>query len=113
MLNTLLGGVFLDILKNEWLGIVASAFVLVSFLTSNQIRTRLINLVGCVVFVVYGLILPAYSTAFMNAALIIVHIVYLVKDFKARKRLKTVNQEESSLAVENTDEVNDTTNLSE
>ena len=86
MINSLLGGVFLDILKNEWLGIIASAFVLISFLTSNQIRTRIINLVGCVVFVVYGMILPAYSTAFMNAALIIVHIVYLVKDFKARKQ---------------------------
>ena len=104
MLNTLLGGAFLDILKNEWLGIVASAFVLISFLTSNQIRTRIINLVGCVVFVIYGLILPAYSTAFMNAALIIVHIIYLTKDFKARKKQKSeMNEQSTQTAVEHTE----------
>lgn len=86
MLFSSLGVTFIEILKNEWLGIIASAIVLISFLTSNQIKTRIINLVGCVVFVVYGIILPAYSTAFMNAALIVVHIVYLVKDFKQRKK---------------------------
>ena len=79
---------FVEILKNEWLGIVASAIVLISFLTSNQIKTRIINMVGCTVFVVYGILLPAYSTAFMNAALLIVHIVYLTKYFIKRRKEK-------------------------
>ena len=118
MINTLLGNAFLDILKNEWLGILASAFVLISFLTSNQIRTRIINLVGCVVFVIYGLILPAYSTAFMNAALIVVHIVYLVKDFKARKKNKetvVVNIEQNATQQVNisNEEKGDTANKAE
>ena len=111
MIYTLLGSALLDILKNEWLGIIASAFVLVSFLTSNQIRTRIINLVGCVVFVIYGLILPAYSTAFMNAALIVVHIVYLVKDFKARKKNNnaiTVNADQDATNEENSKATNST-----
>lgn len=86
MINSLLGSAFLDILKNEWLGIVASAFILVSFLFTKQTITRIINMIGCVVFVVYGLLLPTYSTAFMNGALFIVHIVYLIKDYLARKK---------------------------
>ena len=86
MLNTLLDGAFLDILRNEWLGIVASAFILISFLFTKQTITRLINMVGCIVFVIYGLLLPTYSTAFMNGALFIVHVVYLVKDYLARKK---------------------------
>ena len=100
---TLLSSAFVDILKNEWLGLLASAFILVSFLTTNQTKTRLINMVGCVIFVVYGFILPAYSTAFMNAALFIVHVVYLTKDFlKERKEKseapKSVDDEQSETA---------------
>ena len=85
---------FLEILENEWLGIVASVFILVSFLTTNQIKTRIINFVGCVVFVVYGFLLPAYSTAFMNLAMIVVHIVFLTKYFVKRKREKAPKDEE-------------------
>lgn len=80
---------FVDILKNEWLGIIASAIVLVSFLTSNQIKTRIINMIGCIVFVIYGLLLPAYSTAFMNFALLVVHIVFLTKYLIKRRKQNT------------------------
>ncbi|MDE6676370.1 MAG: hypothetical protein K2K12_01480 [Clostridia bacterium] len=91
---SILGVSFLDILKNEWLGIIASAFILISFLFSNQIITRMINAVGCVVFVVYGFLLPAYSTAFMNAALLVVHAVFLIKYIiKKRKEKKAPTEE--------------------
>ena len=92
---SLLGISFLEILQNEWLGMIASAIVLISFLTSNQIKTRIINSVGCVVFVVYGLILPAYSTAFMNAAMLVVHIVFLTKYFVKRRKEKSATHEEN------------------
>ena len=92
--------------KNEWLGLIASAFILVSFLTRNQTKTRLINLVGCVAFVVYGFLIKAYSTSIMNAALIIVHIVYLVKDFQKSKQGKeqpqVVSDETESATAEPT-----------
>lgn len=90
---SLLGVTFLEILQNEWLGIIASAIVLISFLMSNQITTRIINMVGCVVFVIYGMILPAYSTAFMNFALLIVHIVFLTKHFIKRRKEKSSAEE--------------------
>ena len=97
MLISLLGVSFIEILKNEWLGLIASAVVLISFLFSNQIKTRIINMVGCVVFVVYGMLLPAYSTAFMNFALLIVHIVFLTKHFiKRRKEKNSANEEKDA-----------------
>ena len=86
----------LEILKNEWLGLLASVVVLVSFLTSNQIKTRIINSVGCVIFVVYGFLLPAYSTALMNGAMLIVHAVFLIKHFVKKskeKKLKLLEKE--------------------
>ena len=95
MTLSLLGISFVEILKNEWLGLIASAFILVSFLTSNQIKTRIINSVGCVVFVVYGFLLPTYSTAFMNAAMLVVHAVFLIKYMiKKRKEKKPEEQKE-------------------
>ena len=90
---SLLANAFVDVLKNEWLGLLASAFILASFLTNNQVKTRLINMVGCVIFVVYGCILPAYSTAFMNGALFVVHIVYLTRDFLKAKKAKAAKQQ--------------------
>lgn len=91
---SLLGTSFIEILQNEWLGIIASTLVLVSFLTSNQIKTRIINLVGCVVFIIYGFLLPAYSTAFMNIAMIIVHVVFLTKYFIKHRKEKQVENVE-------------------
>ena len=94
-MNLSLAGVsFVEILQNEWLGIIASAIVLVSFLTTNQIKTRIINSVGCVVFIIYGLMLPAYATAFMNTAVLAVHIVFLIKHFIKRHKEKHTEAEE-------------------
>lgn len=88
MILSLLETSFVEILKNEWIGLVASAIILVSFLTSNQIKTRIINSVGCVVFVVYGILLPSYSTAFMNSAMLIVHAVFLTKYIINKRKQK-------------------------
>ena len=97
---SLLGMSFVDILKNEWLGLIASAFILISFLTSNQIKTRIINSVGCVIFVVYGILLPTYSTAFMNGAMLIVHAVFLTKYLvKKRKEKKPATEEKKEEQV--------------
>ena len=96
MLTSLLETTFLEFLQNEWLGLVASAIVLISFLTSNQIKTRIINMAGCIAFVIYGLLLPAYSTAFMNFALVIVHIVFLTKHFIKRRKEKNSEHNENN-----------------
>lgn len=83
---------FAEFMKDEWLGLVASTFVLVSFLMTNQIKTRMINMVGCIAFVIYGILLPSYSTAIMNGGVFIVHVVFLIKHFvKKRKEKEAVN----------------------
>ena len=97
---------FAQFMQDEWLGLVASAFVLISFLTSNQIKTRLINMVGCIAWVIYGFLLPAYSTAIMNGAVFIVHIVFLTKHFLKLKKEKNAKQEniEETKTDDNTEE---------
>ena len=97
---SLLATTFAEFMKNEWLGLVASALVLVSFLMTNQIKTRLINMVGCIAFVVYGLLLPSYSTAIMNFGVFVVHIVFITKHFVKLRKEKNAPEEVSS-ATEN------------
>lgn len=79
----------------EGIGILASAFVLVSFLMSNERKIRLINIVGAVIFVVYGLLIQAYATSVMNFALIIVHIVKLVREKQKQNNSQTVSDNDT------------------
>lgn len=63
----------------EVLGVIASLMVLISFLMKNIKLIRIINIFGAVIFVIYGILINSIATWFLNSALIIVHIVYLVK----------------------------------
>ena len=80
----------------ELIGIVSTVLILFSMLfktttLKGDIRMRVLNLAGSAVFVVYGCLLPAISTAVLNGALVIVniyHLVMLVRENKAQKNDK-------------------------
>ena len=63
----------------EWMGLLAAALVLVSFLMKDERTIRIVNIVGAVVFVVYGILIKSASVWVMNFALVAVHIARLVK----------------------------------
>ena len=64
----------------EVIGIFASIIVLLSFIMKDIKSIRIINISGSVLFVVYGILINSFATWFLNGALIIVHIVYLIKN---------------------------------
>ena len=45
----------------------------------STVMMRLTNLIGSAIFVVYGCLLPAYSTAFMKGMLILINTSHLIK----------------------------------
>ena len=74
----------------ELIGITATLLILVSMLFptlsyKGSLLMRILNLIGSAVFVVYGCLLPAISTALLNGALIIVNGVHLYKLIKEHK----------------------------
>ena len=73
----------------ELIGILGSVFVLISFLMKDILVIRIINIVGSVIFIVYGIIIGAMATWFVNAALIVVHIIYIIRELKNKKN-KTI-----------------------
>ena len=63
----------------EVIGYLGSLFVLASFILKDIKWIRIVNIVGAVFFVIYGVYTETWATAFMNFALVLVHIFYLVK----------------------------------
>lgn len=62
----------------ELLGLLATVFVLVSFLFKDLKTIRRINIAGCVLFVAYGIAIHSWSVWILNGALAIIHIVKLI-----------------------------------
>ncbi|MEA3286371.1 MAG: hypothetical protein U9Q77_03200 [Candidatus Marinimicrobia bacterium] len=63
----------------EWLGYVASVVVAVSLTMTNIKRLRLINLLGAIAFMIYGVVLSLYPVMIVNAFIVGINIYYLVR----------------------------------
>ena len=63
----------------EILGTIASIIVLISFLMKDEKGIRKVNIIGALVFVIYGIGISAFSVWFLNGALFIIHIYKLIK----------------------------------
>ncbi len=69
----------------EIIGYLASAFIVSSLLIANIKYLRYINMIGCLLFVAYGLMIAAYPVAIMNAIAAFINIYHLIKLNKKRK----------------------------
>ena len=69
----------------EWVGYLASLGVLISFLMKNIKTLRIVNTLGCFLFVIYGFVLPQISWPIVvtNLAIIGINSVYLIKASRA------------------------------
>jgi hypothetical protein len=63
----------------EYVGYAASALVLVSFLMKDIRVLRIINSVGCVLFILYGALLFSIPVIVTNVAIVIINLFYLFR----------------------------------
>lgn len=69
----------LGITLTEWIGYIAMAALLVSFMMKDVTKLRIINSVGCGLFVAYGILLDiAWPIVITNTAIICINAYYLV-----------------------------------
>ncbi|MBR5896064.1 MAG: hypothetical protein IKZ39_00420 [Lachnospiraceae bacterium] len=61
----------------ETIGYVGTALVLISFLMTSVYKLRIINTIGSLVSVVYGVIMQVYPTVVLNTALALINIFFL------------------------------------
>lgn len=71
----------------EYVGYMASLMVLLSFTMKDVKRLRLINMTGCILFIIYGFLMPSIRIGLpiiiANAAIFLVNAYYLFKMKKA------------------------------
>ena len=84
----------------EIIGYVASALLLLAMMMTSVIRLRIINTMGCILYIVYGLCIGSYPVALMNTAIACVNIVYIVRNrfLKHVFKLMEINSSDSLVA---------------
>lgn len=63
----------------ELLGIVASLFVISAFICKDVKKIRILDSVGAVLYIVYGILIHSFANILLNSFLIIVQIYHLHK----------------------------------
>lgn len=63
----------------EIIGILAGLIVLSSFLLKGELKIRLLNIFGAVLFVIYGVLIGSLSVWLINFLLVIVHIFFILR----------------------------------
>lgn len=80
---------FSELLKPvEIIGILAGIVVLASFLLKGELRIRMLNVIGAVLFVIYGILIKSISVALINFIVVIIQIVYINKRRKENNEIK-------------------------
>ena len=73
-----------EVLLNEIVGISGSILIAISMVFKTEtdrgvMLLRIFNLLGSIVFVIYGFMLPAYSTIVLNCICVVLNIVGLIR----------------------------------
>lgn len=63
----------------EYVGYAASILIGISMFMKNMMKLRFINLIGCILFVVYGFTIKAYPVAAVNLVITFTNIYYIYK----------------------------------
>ncbi|MBN1112107.1 MAG: YgjV family protein [Bacteroidales bacterium] len=75
----------------EWIGYMASVTVAVSLVMSSIVKLRWYNLLGAILFTIYGIIIGAWPVAVVNGFIIVIDIYYLVKMYTHNSSIKVVD----------------------
>lgn len=66
-------------MEQEIIGMAGTVLVVASFLFNNQRTIRIINAIGGLFLIVYGILIGSVSNIVLNSALTIIHLVKLYK----------------------------------
>ena len=80
----------MDLSPVELVGYLASALVVASLAMTSVVRLRIVSLIGSLVFVVYGLLLPSVPIIITNAAVAVLNVWFLRKEFGPHRDLGAV-----------------------
>ena len=72
----------------EMVGYLGSVVIAISLMMRSLVRLRIINAVGSLVFVVYGILIHAYPVAILNGFIVGIDAFYLIRMFGQKDYLQ-------------------------
>ncbi len=76
-----------------YIGYLASLFLVISLVVKNEIKFRLYNTLGCICFIVYGIVFSAFPVILTNIILLIINLYYLIQLLKHNENFELVEFE--------------------
>lgn len=73
---------------SEYIGYLASALVLASFVMKNITYLRIVNSFGCACFIIYGVMLGSAPIVVTNASIVLVNLYYLFKSNRVNQTIE-------------------------
>lgn len=67
-------------LISEFFGWFAMVLTLLSFMVNDMFKLRVINSIGSIFWIVYGVQTESYPTIIVNVCILIIHSVWLIKN---------------------------------
>ena len=74
-----------DVPAIEYVGYAASLMIAISLMMKDIVKLRVLNSIGCLFFVIYGITVGAYPVAIANIAIIVINFYNLYTLRKTRK----------------------------
>lgn len=68
----------------EIVGLLAGILILISFLMRGEIKIRMVNIFGAILFVIYGILIESISVLFVNAALVLIQGVKIIQYWRSK-----------------------------
>mgnify|MGYP001823597593 FL=1 len=75
----------------EWIGYLASLVVLISLTMSSIIKLRWINLLGCLLFALFGFLIASPPVYLANLGIACINIYFLYQIYSTKEDFKIVN----------------------
>ena len=63
----------------EWLGIAGTLFIILAFTMNGEREIRVLDLIGALLFVIYGVTIHSFSTVLLNVVLVVVQAYKLLR----------------------------------
>jgi hypothetical protein len=74
-------------------GYIGTALILISFTIEDMFKLRVVNSIGCIAWIVYGIGIGANPTILVNACVLCIHTYWFYKHRKKKNKVKVDNDE--------------------
>lgn len=63
----------------EWIGIAGTLLIILAFTMNGERKIRIFDLIGALLFIIYGVTIRSFSTILLNVVLVVVQAYKLLR----------------------------------